>query len=321
MKGFVNIFKPIGLTSSDVVVKVRGILGKTLGEKQKTGHLGTLDPLACGVLPIAVGSATKLFDYMLKKTKTYIATFKFGETTNTLDGDGKISVVDNVSVNTNSIIEILPEFIGELNQIPPQYSAKSVNGKRAYDIARSGGTVVLVPKQIKVYNIDLINEDNTVFENDIYGILNKIPPNQHYRYDNRYTNLLNSLKDNEFAFKITCSSGTYIRSIVRDMAERLGTVGYMTSLCRIQTDIFDLNNAVTLEEFEQNPLGFVLPIDKALDGYDIVDLDDIQGNKALNGVKIAYDLHVSTPCVVKVMGELVGLGEVSEGQLKIKTRL
>ena len=139
MKGFVNIYKPSGMTSSDVVVKVRGILRRATGEKQKVGHLGTLDPLATGVLPIAIGNATRLFDYMQDKVKVYEATFKFGVTTDTLDSDGTVTDTQQISICRDDIERVSERFIGTVEQMPPQYSAKSVGGRRAYDIAREGG--------------------------------------------------------------------------------------------------------------------------------------------------------------------------------------
>ena len=157
MKGFVNIYKPSGMTSSDVVVKVRGILRRATGEKQKTGHLGTLDPLATGVLPIAVGNATRLFDYMQKKTKVYIAMFKFGETTDTLDRGGVVTCVDGKTVNSKDIELVLTDLVGEIDQLPPQYSAKSIGGRRAYDIAREGGIAELKPKTVSIRSIEILS--------------------------------------------------------------------------------------------------------------------------------------------------------------------
>ena len=118
LKGFINIFKPLTITSSDVVVKVRGILRRATGEKQKVGHLGTLDPLAVGVLPIAIGNATRLFDYMQDKQKTYIATFKFGSTTDTLDRGGKITETNDKLVSKEDILKTLPKLIGDILQMP-----------------------------------------------------------------------------------------------------------------------------------------------------------------------------------------------------------
>ena len=155
MNGFINLFKPIDMTSSDAVVKTRGILKRALGEKLKVGHLGTLDPLATGVLPIAIGKATRLFDYSQQKRKVYIAEFRFGATTDTLDGGGKLLSSGSYVPSIDEILQVLPRFSGEIEQIPPQYSAKSVGGKRAYDIAREGGHVELVVPHCGHYLVDL----------------------------------------------------------------------------------------------------------------------------------------------------------------------
>ena len=157
MKVFVNINKPSGMTSSDVVVKVRGILRKASGEKQKVGHLGTLDPIGTGVLPIAVGSATRLFDYMQEKVKVYRATFVFGQTTDTLDITGNITGECDVFPTKEQIDVAVSAIHGEIDQIPPQYSAKSVDGVRAYDFARKGIEVDLKPKRITIYYINYEN--------------------------------------------------------------------------------------------------------------------------------------------------------------------
>ena len=156
MKGFVNINKPLGMTSSDVVVKVRGILRRASGEKQKVGHLGTLDPQGSGVLPIAVGTATRLFDFMQEKTKVYQATFVFGKETDTLDGVGKVVETSDILPTKDQISAFVSSYCGEIDQIPPQYSAKSVDGKRAYDLAREGKTVNLTPKRVNIIYVKLI---------------------------------------------------------------------------------------------------------------------------------------------------------------------
>lgn len=142
MKGFVNINKPLGMTSSDVVVKVRGILRRASGEKQKVGHLGTLDPQGSGVLPVAVGTATRLFDFMQEKTKVYQATFVFGKETDTLDGVGKVVETSDILPTKEQIFAFVSSYCGEIDQIPPQYSAKSVDGKRAYDWREKGKRLI-----------------------------------------------------------------------------------------------------------------------------------------------------------------------------------
>lgn len=300
MKGFVNIFKPSGMTSSDVVVKVRGILKAATGEKQKVGHLGTLDPLAVGVLPIAIGTATRLFDYMQDKVKVYEASFKFGVTTDTLDRCGAVVQKQPISVKKCDIQSILGSLIGKIDQVPPQYSAKSVGGRRAYDIAREGGIADLKPKTVQIFDIEILGEEGeTVCLNGGERLLD----------------------DNEYAFKIACGSGTYIRAIARDMAALLGTVGYMMSLCRIQSGSFTADGAVSLKDFEKDPLSYVQSIDVALSDFAAVNLNAQDGERALNGVPIACNKNVKSPFTVSVCGQIVGIGETASGKLKLRTRL
>ncbi len=300
MKGFVNIYKPSGMTSSDVVVKVRGILRRATGEKQKTGHLGTLDPLATGVLPIAVGNATRLFDYMQKKTKVYIAAFKFGETTDTLDRGGVVTCVDGKTVNSKDIELVLTDLVGEIDQLPPQYSAKSIGGRRAYDIAREGGIAELKPKTVSIRSIEILS----------------LPETEIAIQNERYT-----LGHNEFAFRIVCGSGTYIRAIARDMAALMNTVGYMTSLCRVQSGDFFIESSVAIDAFESEPLKYLMPIDTALKDYDNLILDGADGERALNGVPVKCEKEYNQPFMVNVAGQIVGIGETKDGYMRIKTRL
>ena len=162
--GFVNLSKPAGMASSDAVCIVRGVLSRTIGGRQKTGHLGTLDPLATGVLPIALGKATALFDFLAFKTKRYVAEFTFGTATDTLDRGGK-TVRDGGRIpSAEEIAAVLARFTGEFMQTPPAYSAKSVNGRRAYSYARSGEAVELAPKLVRVDSFELIGGGEGVYE-------------------------------------------------------------------------------------------------------------------------------------------------------------
>lgn len=300
MKGFVNINKPLGMTSSDVVVKVRGILRRASGEKQKVGHLGTLDPQGSGVLPVAVGTATRLFDFMQEKTKVYQATFVFGKETDTLDGVGKVVETSDILPTKDQIFAFVSSYCGEIDQIPPQYSAKSVDGKRAYDLAREGKTVNLAPKRVNIIYVKLIEA--------VDGVAHLANGNY-------------VLSENEYAFEIACSSGTYIRSIARDVAHALGTVGYMNSINRIQSGNFMFEDAVTLEEFEKEPFRYLKNISDVLCDCDCFDLDEQFAKKVLNGVKLPFDDMPSGLFLVKLNGEIVAIGENEDGLLRLKTRL
>ncbi|MCX4287166.1 MAG: tRNA pseudouridine(55) synthase TruB, partial [Clostridia bacterium] len=174
MNGFINIIKPVGATASDIVVCLKNIL-----HERKVGHLGTLDPGASGVLPVAVGQATKLFSFLTDKIKYYRAFFTFGKTTDTLDSYGIVTERNDVCVDTDIIRGVLSGFVGEFEQMPPSYSAKSVDGVRAYKLARNGVDVSLSPKKITVYEIELISKSS----------------------------------DDTYVFDIKCGGGTYIRSL------------------------------------------------------------------------------------------------------------
>ena len=300
MKGFVNINKPTGISSSFVVQKVKKALCSACGQKVKVGHFGTLDPLASGVLPIAVGTATRLFDYAQAKVKVYQATFLFGVETDTFDREGVVTRTSDKIVAREDVQNALKGFIGKIEQIPPQYSAKSVNGKRAYQIAREGKEVELAPKQVEIYDFKLLDEkDGKV----IIG-------------SGEY-----ALKPNEFAFEIACGSGTYIRALARDLAASLGTVGYMSSLLRTKSGSFELSDAVTLEEFALNPLAHLKPIEFVTDSFNCYDLDEELKDRALNGVKLQLADMPAGEFVVKIAGETVGIAENLDGTLKFKTRL
>jgi len=213
MNGFINVLKPVGATASDVTVCLKHILGE-----RKVGHLGTLDPGASGVLPIAIGQATKLFDFLTNKVKRYRAFFTFGKTTDTLDSYGKVTATINTLPSKSQIQAVLNGFTGEFDQIPPMYSAKSVDGVRAYTLARNGIEVQLKPRRITIYDMRLVAQKSA----------------------------------DTFVIDIACSGGTYIRSIVRDIAEQLRTVGYMSALIRLSSGCFDIGNAFTLDEIREN---------------------------------------------------------------------
>lgn len=285
INGFINIDKPQNMTSSDVVVKVRGILRRVLGERPKVGHLGTLDPMATGVLPIAVGKATRLFDIMQEKRKTYVATFKFGIETDTLDIWGKETSTSSIIPSKEDIERIIPSLIGKIEQYPPLYSAKSINGKRAYDLAREGKSFEIQPKTVKIFDIKLLGGEG-----------------------------------DEFSFEIVCGSGTYIRAIARDMAMLLGTKGIMTKLNRIESGNFNISNAVSIEEFEKNPLDYVLPLDKGLP-LEKFELPESSRTKILNGVATKLDFAPNTPFFATVDGEIIGLGNNFNGYINIQVRL
>lgn len=240
--GFLAINKPSGWTSFDVVNKLKHML-----KPNKVGHLGTLDPMAKGVLLITVGKATKLFNLMQEKQKTYLAKFEFGYETDTLDSSGKIIGKCNNIPTLEQINSVLPKFIGKISQIPPKYSAKSVNGKRAYDLARQNIDFDLQPKIVEIFNLKIIDYSQNVL-----------------------------------TIEICCGSGTYIRSLARDIGNELNSLATMTELTRTQVGEICLKNCLELPNLnEQNIKQFILPINKLLKLPEI-DLNE-DTSKLLNG--------------------------------------
>ena len=245
MNGIVILNKESGISSFKASKKV----GYLLNEK-KVGNLGTLDPAAEGVLPIMLGKCCKLFDYYLHKTKTYEAEFTFGYETDTLDRDGK-TIKDGGSIpSKNDILHKLNELTGEISQVPPQYSAKKINGKKACDLARNNQFVELKPTNIVVYKFELLN------------------------YNKEKCNFL-----------IECSSGTYIRSLCRDLAYLLNTLATMTKLKRTKVGNFEIENAYLISEIEQIKEKSVIKVEDAIE-LNRIDLSDEEFVKLKNGVKI-----------------------------------
>lgn len=251
LKGIICINKPKDFTSFDVVAKVRKLAGI-----KRVGHLGTLDPMATGILLITLGKATKLFDRMQEKKKSYLATFEFGYETDSLDVTGNIISNSDVIPTLEQIQNILPIFVGDIEQLPPKYSAKMIDGKRAYDLAREGIDFELKPKLIKIFDIKLINYEQPIL-----------------------------------TLQITCGSGTYIRSIGRDIAKKLSTFATMTSLVRTSIDKFDLSKATTLQDLTtDNITNHIVKINDVLD-YPLGNFDNVQKSKLLNGQKIVITLR------------------------------
>lgn len=215
--GFLNINKPLNLTSHDVVARVRRRYRELTGSK-KVGHAGTLDPLATGVLIICLGGATRLSDYMMHTTKQYRAHITLGKTTDTYDSEGEIlSEVDASSISKSDVENILSQFIGDIQQIPPMYSAIKVDGKKLYDLAREGKSIEREPRDITIHNLRIASFDNPSFE-----------------------------------LEVTCSSGTYIRSLAYDLGQVLGVGGYLSGLERVSSGNFHIDNAIELETIMQD---------------------------------------------------------------------
>lgn len=214
MQGFLNLNKPKGCTSHDCVARVRRLL-----RQKRVGHAGTLDPAATGVLPIAIGRATRLLQYLLSD-KAYRATIRFGVTTSTDDLEGEVLHSSPVTLTLEQVQTHLPRFIGEIVQIPPRYSAIQVQGQRLYDLARRGESVEVPARTVQVYRIDVVE----------------------WRSHPDHPDLV---------VDIACGSGTYIRSIARDLGAALGVGATLASLQRTMSSGFDLSESITLEDLAQ----------------------------------------------------------------------
>ncbi|MEL6150505.1 MAG: tRNA pseudouridine(55) synthase TruB [Chloroflexota bacterium] len=228
--GFLNIDKPHGITSHDVVSKVRRVFGI-----KKVGHAGTLDPLATGVLILCVGGATRLSEYVMHQTKVYRATVKLGVTTTTYDAEGDITEQKDATHITQADVEpVLPRFTGDIEQYPPIYSAIKQGGKKLYELAREGKTVERKARNVRIDSLDIVE-----------------------------------WRAPEFVLDVTCSSGTYIRSLAYDIGEALAVGGYLSGLVRTRSGQFLLENGVTLETLQNSdiPANFLISPAQALTDY------------------------------------------------------
>ena len=249
MNGVLLIHKEKDFTSFDVVAVVRKLTGV-----RKVGHTGTLDPNATGVLPVLIGSATKAQDVIPCHDKKYTASFRFGVATDTLDIWGTVTEEKPASVTAEQIRQALPGFTGEIEQLPPMYSAVSVDGKRLYQYAREGKEVERRPRRVTVYSLELVSFD----EDSQSGILD-----------------------------IYCSNGTYIRTLIDDLARSLGTVGVMTDLVRTEACGYKLEDCMTLDELrgkiERGESGFWQSVESIFTAYDALVVSDKQAHRFKNG--------------------------------------
>jgi tRNA pseudouridine55 synthase len=226
--GFLNLHKPAGMTSFAVVKMAKKALAGL-----KTGHLGTLDPMVTGVLPIAVGAATRLIPYIEDHSKTYVTTLRFGGVSDTQDAWGVITPVSDTAVSREDLDQVIPEFVGEIDQIPPMYSAVNHQGKRLYELARQGIEVERRPRRAIIHRLEV--ED--------------------FFYDETGARAV--------SLEIDCSSGTYIRTLCHDIGQKMGVGAYMTALTRVRWGEFNLVNSLPLAELEHWPAA-LLPVEQIL---------------------------------------------------------
>lgn len=286
MDGILIVNKPKEFTSHDVVAKVKKIC------KVKVGHTGTLDPMATGVLPLLLGKGTKLSEYLINHNKIYEAVIKLGEKTDTLDSEGKVieqKEVDLKNLNIENVNNILQSMVGKQKQTPPIYSAIKVNGKKLYEYARSGLQVEIPQREIEIYNIELMEINETL---------------------------------KTISFRVHCSKGTYIRTLCEEIAKKLNTVGYMKELNRTRVGNFDISEAVTLQDLEANNEEYlnkhIITIPHFFEEYPIIYLNKQEIQMLLNGVKLQKNIANGLYQVQNENKEFIGIGIVTNNILKRK---
>ena len=289
LHGWIILDKPVGIGSTQAVGAVKRALREAGEPKTKVGHGGTLDPLASGVLPIALGEATKLAGRMLDATKSYDFTIRFGEETDTLDLEGKVVATSDVRPTLAEIEAVLARFTGLIEQIPPAFSALKVDGKRAYDLARSGEAVELESRQVTVHNLKILPEG------EVSG---------------------------EITLSATVSKGTYIRSLARDIAHALNSVGHVTMLRRTKAGPFTLERAISLDFLSDAAKArqltrTVLPLEAGLDDIPGLPVTPEQAQllrhgQQLFGIPAVRGLHLATDGSTPV-----ALVEVSDDGLRV----
>ena len=270
LSGWVNLDKPAGMTSTDAVGKVRRILNAN-----KVGHGGTLDPLATGILPIALGEATKTIPFCQDHLKTYSFSVRWGEERDTDDAEGQVIATSDIRPDEAAIRAVLPRFTGEIDQIPPLFSAIKVNGQRAYDLARAGEIPDLAPRLVYIQEIELCK-----------------------------------ISTREARFKCICGKGTYMRSLARDMARALGTVGYIVDLRREAVGPLTLDTAISLEKLAEVGHSALLPVETVLDDIPALALNEREAVRLKQGQKLTF---MSRPDLERLMRAGLGL-DVEESE-------
>jgi tRNA pseudouridine55 synthase len=273
--GWIILDKPLGLGSTQAVGAVKRNLREAGYGKVKVGHGGTLDPLASGVLPIALGEATKLAGRMLDASKEYEFTVKFGSETDTLDLEGKVVAHSDVRPTLADILKVLPRFTGAIEQVPPAYSALMVDGQRAYDLARAGQAVELKVRGVTIHSLSPIRVEQS--PDTPFGVSISLDTNGAL---------------DEFTFETHVSKGTYIRSLARDIAQALGTVGHVTMLRRTRAGPFSLASAISLDKLNELGKGaalenILLPLEAGLDDIPALTLSPDQASAVRQGRVLA----------------------------------
>ncbi len=280
--GFLNVYKPSGMTSHDVVAKLRRIT-----KIKQIGHTGTLDPFATGVLPVCIGKATRLIEY-LKDDKEYLATVQFGKNTDTYDIEGNVTQIFNRKISESELLEVLKSFQGEIAQFPPIYSAIKVNGKKLYDYARTGQTVEIKPRKVTIFKIELVDFDENLQQAKII---------------------------------VACSKGTYIRSIAYDIGQKLNCGGYLAALERTKAGNFlaacsvrleDLADVETVKNHLINPL-------------EVMDIPQIQLSEE-DKLRVSHGMSIENKNLNHLLdivflvysGRIYAIGKVEQNKILVK---
>ncbi|ABG83260.1 tRNA pseudouridine(55) synthase TruB [Clostridium perfringens] len=291
MNGVINIYKNTGMTSFDVVAIVRRV-----AKMKKVGHTGTLDPAASGVLPVCLGKATKIIDYIMENKKVYRVNLKLGMVTDTYDLEGEVLREEDAShITKDEILNCINSFLGTIDQVPPMYSALKQNGVRLYELARQGIEVHREARKITIYSIENI----------------KIESNDNIQMD------------------VCCSKGTYIRSLCYDIGEKLNVGATMTALERIQNGTFTKEEAINIEDLTEELLEkHIISIEKALDSFEKITVNEKFGKLLRNGVKVfdnrMYSEEVEFNKLYRVYednGVFLGLGKRDEKGFKLEKLL
>lgn len=293
MDGILNILKPPGMTSFDVIGYLRGIT-----RIKKIGHTGTLDPAAVGVLPVCIGKATKAIEYLTEKDKLYRAELILGITTDTQDSTGTVITSSEVNVTNEEFEDTLKKFIGEVEQIPPMYSAVKIGGKKLYELAREGITIDRPKRKITVYSINIVMPLTKYEDGSIRSIID-----------------------------VHCTKGTYIRTLIHDIGERLAVGACMSFLIRTGTGGFNINEALTLEEvYNLHKSGGLndklISPDKVFMNLKEIKLDEKAIKAYMNGQLIEYDgVAGDLYRVYDVKNDFAGIGKLlaRDGRVFLKT--
>jgi tRNA pseudouridine55 synthase len=282
ISGWIVLDKPLGLGSTTAVSAVKRILREADEPRTRVGHGGTLDPLASGVLPIALGEATKLAGRMLDATKVYEFTIRFGAETDTLDGEGQAVATSDARPTLEQVEDLLPRFTGEIEQVPPTYSALKVGGKRASDRTRAGEAVELKARAVTIHSLSIRHPEL------VSGSISSAPE----RSPEWILKQVQHDELTEIALAATVSKGTYIRSLARDLARALGTVGHISYLRRTRAGPFSLEQAISLDFLEEAAKArqltrAVLPLQAALDDIPALPVTSRQAELLRHGQKLA----------------------------------